>query len=76
MTVQRVSILPPPRISGNPKQDAQIFSEYSYSLYKSLVLEGRVISRLNALAAVEPLSGSATLTDVINKINEIIQSAG
>ena len=72
----------PPRLTGNPKNDPQILQDYFTSLFDALVISGKVLERLDKIAAVGTLSLSisnpptqAEVTAVKNKMNAIITAA-
>jgi len=81
--LQKITIPTPPRLSGNVAADLDSFVKYSYQLYSAVVVQGRLLERLNAIAALteasETVSASPTQAEVLalaEKINQIINAAG
>jgi hypothetical protein len=81
--LQKITIPTPPRLTGDSRTDLDAFVKYSYQLYSAVVVQGRLLERINALAALEPVSetvsGSPTQAEVVaiaQKINAIINAAG
>lgn len=82
MPSNAATIPTPPRLTGNPKVDAQILTSWAYDLYKAVVVEQQLPSRLNAIADIAPLtitiSASPTQDEVTalrDTINAIITAA-
>lgn len=72
----------PPRLTGNPKNDPQILQDYLTSLFDALVLSGKVLERLDKIAALGSLDTSisnpptqAEVQAIKNKMNAIIAAA-
>ena len=81
--LQRITIPTPPRLTGNSSADLDAFVKYSYQLYSAVVVQGRLLERLNAVAALstvsEVVSDPPTQAQVLalaQKINTIINAAG
>lgn len=81
-TVNDISIPSPPRLSGNVTQDISTLQSYCFQLYSTVVIQGRVLERLNAIsnltAVSESISASPTQAEVVTlaqKINAIISGA-
>lgn len=72
----------PPRTVGDSARDSVALTEWAWGLYRELVVENRVVDRLNAIKAVGQLTQtiSATPTQaeveaVQEKLNAIIAAA-
>lgn len=81
--LQKITIPTPPRLSGDNKRDLDAFVKYSYQLYSAVVVQGRMLERINAIAALENVSEvvsnpptQAQVTAIAQKINAIINAAG
>jgi len=81
--LQKITIPTPPRLTGNPAADLDAFVKYSYQLYSSVVVQGRLLERLNAIAALEAVSETvsnpptqAEVLAIARKVNAIINAAG
>ena len=78
-----VVIPTPPRLTGNPAVDVNSLTEYTHLLFKQLVIQGRVLDRLNAAAVLVPASTTfsnppttAECRALAEKLNELITALG
>lgn len=81
--LEKITIPTPPRLTGDSRIDLDAIVKYSYQLYSAVVIQGRLLERLNAVAALtevsETISATPTQAEVLaiaQKINAIINAAG
>lgn len=71
----------PPRLTGDPSTDIASLQTWAYALYQDLVVEQRVVQKLDAIAALGTLTQTisnpptqAEVQAVQDKLNAIIEA--
>lgn len=71
----------PPRLTGNPKNDNQAIVDWAFELYKNIVIETRIVQKLNAIQSVDLLTQvidnpptQLQVNTMQNKINELLNA--
>ena len=65
----------PPRLTGKVEADLPEILEWMWAVYRDVLLQNADTRRIAAIGAVTTLPDTASLADVIAKVNEIILAA-
>lgn len=77
-----VSVLKPPRLTGSPAKDSVIINDYLFQLFNSLIVQSRIIERLDAISELATIASEISdpptkeeVEALRDKINAIINAA-